>query len=265
MRMTLFRKMYRDHWKSLIAWGLVIVFMVTVQLSVYPTIAKSGEAAKQFIDSYPEAFKKIFRMQDYTTGAGYLGTELFSLMIPLVMIGVGITWGSSATAEEEEHGTADLLFSLPIRRRTILVSRMFATVIALAGLALITFLNVILLRSHFGLEVDTLNLFYACLAQLFLGIFFSGVGYFLGALTGKKGLSLGVGSGLGIIAFLFFSLAPLVSNFEYTNPFNPFQWTISRNVLSDGLDVPGIAKLAISSLVLYGLSMITLDSREIRS
>ena len=265
MRITLFKKMYRDHWKSLIAWGLVIVFMVTVQLSVYPTIVKSGEAAKQFIDSYPEAFKKIFRMQDYTTGAGYLGTELFSLMIPLVMIGVGITWGSSATAEEEENGTADLLFSLPIRRRTILISRMFATVIALAALALVTFLNVILLKGHFGLEVNTLNLFYACLSQLFLGIFFSGVGYFLGSLTGRKGLSLGVGSGLGIIAFLFFSLAPLVSNFEYTNPFNPFQWTISRNVLSEGLDVAGLAKLTISSLALYGLSIFTLDRREIHS
>ncbi len=239
--------------------------MVSIQLSVYPTIVESGNAAKQFIDSYPEAFKKMFRIEDYTSGSGFLNVELFSLMLPLVMIGVGIIWSASATAEEEEAGTADLLFSLPVSRRVILLSKMAATFVALVVLALTVFANIFFLAPRFELEVSTLNLAYACLIHLFLGVFFSGIGFFLGSLTGRKGLSLGVGSGLAIICFLFFSLSPLVSNFRFTNSVNPFQWTIARNTLADGLDVQGLAKLVISSIVLYIAALNVLERRQIRS
>ena len=54
MNITIFRKMYRDHWKSLLSWGAVIIFMATIELTIYPSIVKSGDAAKQFIDSYPD-------------------------------------------------------------------------------------------------------------------------------------------------------------------------------------------------------------------
>lgn len=265
MNITIFRKMYRDHWKSLLSWGAVIIFMATIELTIYPSIVKSGDAAKQFIDSYPDAFKKMFRMEDYTSGAGFLGTELFSLMIPLVMIGVGATWGANATAEEEENGTADILFSLPISRAGILVSRMIATITALTALGLITFLNIFLLENSFDLTVNTLNLVYACIAQLFLGIFFAGIGFFLGALTGRRGLSLGVSAGLGIISFLFFSLAPLVDTFEFTNSVNPFQWTIAKNALTYGLDVHGLTKLALTSAALYSAAVFFIERREIHS
>ncbi len=239
--------------------------MVTVQLSVYPSIVKSGNAAKQFIDAYPEAFKKIFRMTDYTSGSGFLSTELFSLMLPLVMIGVGVIWGSSATAEEEEKGTADLLFSLPISRRNILLSKMASTVVALVILATITFLNVYLLMGFVDLTLSTKNLALACLSHLFLGIFFSGIGFLLGSITGRKGLTIGIGSGLGLVSFLFFSLAPLVSNFKFTNPINPFQWTIGKNILAEGLDAAGLAKLVISSLILYLAALILIERRQIHS
>ena len=265
MSLTLINKMFRDHWKSLFAWGLVIVFMISVQMSVYPSIVKSGNAAKQFIDMYPEAMKKIFRMEDYTSGSGFLGTELFSLMLPLVMIGVGVIWGSSATAEEEERGTADLLFSLPISRRKILLSKMAATFVALAILAVVTFFNIFLLEGLVNLTVSTKNLAYACFTHLLLGVFFAGIGFLLGSLTGRKGFSLGVGSALGFISFLFFSLSPLVSNFEFTNPFNPFQWTIGTNVLVDGLNSSGVIKLLISSLFLHIFALVLIDRRQIHS
>mgnify|MGYP000231598986 FL=1 len=181
------------------------------------------------------------------------------------MLGVGVTWGASAIAEEEESGTADLLFVLPVRRRTVLLSRMAATTVALALLAVVTFVNIVLLRGHFGLEVNTQNLAWACLTHLFLGTTFSGIGFLLAALTGRKGLSLGVASGLGIISFLFFSLAPLVSNFEYTNAINPFQWAIAHNTLNEGLNLLGVVRLIVTSLVFFFSSLMIFERREIHS
>jgi len=67
----------------------------TVRLPEHRRLGKGIEA---LLDAFPEAYKEIFRMEDYTSGAGYLGTELFSLAIPFIFIAVGSTWGASHSA-----------------------------------------------------------------------------------------------------------------------------------------------------------------------
>lgn len=258
-------KTFRDHWKSLTAWAGVIVFMTCVQLYVYPTIAKTEEGVNQLLESFPESLREVFRMQDYGSGAGFLSAELFSMMIPLVVIAVGATWGASGTAQEEEAGTADLLFSLPLSRQKVLVSKMIATVFACFTIAAIVFINIVIGAPMVDMVIDKSHLFAACCSMFLLGTFFSGFGFVVGALTGKKGVALGIAAGIGILTFLFYSLSPLVDTFDYLSPINPIQWSIGGNQLFDGADYVGQAKLAISSLVLYILTIISFNRKDIRS
>ena len=251
MMVSLIFKTWRDHWKSLLSWAGVIVAMTSIQLSVYPSIVKTGDAAKQFIDAYPEAFKKMFRMEDYTSGPGFLSTELFSLMLPLVLIAVGATWGASATAEEEEKGTADLLFTLPISRLKVLASKMIATFSVLVFLGVVIYVNLYIGAGIVDLTVNFNYIFAAILSSIALGLLFSGLGFFIGSITGKKGVSLGSASAIGLLSFVFYSLAPLVDNFDFSNPINPFEWAIGGNILFDGPDWAGFAKLVFGTVVLY--------------
>ena len=265
MNYSLIAKTFRDHWKSLLAWGSVIVFMSTIELYVYPTIAKTGDGMNQLLESFPDAIKEIFRMQDYTSGAGFLSTELFSLMIPLVLIAVGATWGSSATAQDEEDGTADLLFSLPVSRSKVMLSKIIATVSACLLLAIIAFVNIAIGAPLVNMEIDTAHLAATCFSMFLLGIFFSSVGFLIGSLTGKKGVSLGISSGLGILAFLFYSLAPLVNTFDYITPINPIQWSLGGNQLFEGADLIGYLKLAFAALLLYLLAIFTFNRKDIKN
>ncbi|NDG09892.1 MAG: hypothetical protein EB112_04265, partial [Actinobacteria bacterium] len=132
---ALYVKTWRDHWRTLLAWSLTLIALISIQMSIYPSISENKEALQGFLESYPEAIRKIFRMQDYTSGPGFLSTELYSMMIPLVLIAVGGTWGAAATAEEEDEGTADLLLTLPISRSRILISKMFAAISVVIVLA----------------------------------------------------------------------------------------------------------------------------------
>lgn len=257
--------MFSDHWKSLLAWGAVIVFMVSIQMYVYPSVASSGDAAQQLLDTFPESIRKIFRIEDYASGPGFLSVELFSMMIPLVMIGVGLTWGANATAEEEEDGTADILYALPLSRTSILMSKVLAILTALLLLSVAAFIQIVALRGFASLTVDTVNLAIACFMQFLLGVFFSAIGFLCGALTGKKSLSLGIGAGFAILAFLFYSLAPMVDTFEFTNPINPFQWTVGENALIEGINFLSAAKLALSSVAVYLMAIFTFSKREMRS
>lgn len=265
MIVSLVAKTFRDHWKSLTAWGSVIVFMSSIQLYVYPTIVKTGDGMNQLLESFPDSIKEIFRMQDYTSGAGFLSTELFSMMIPLVLIAVGATWGSSGTAQEEEDGTADLIFALPISRHKVLTSKIIATLCACLLLGTVAFVTISIGAPLVNMEIDSAHLLAVCVSMFLLGAFFSGVGFLIGSITGKKGVSLGITSGLGILAFLFYSLAPLVNTFDYITPLNPIQWTLGGNQLFEGPDFVGYAKLITTTVVLYLLAMIAFNRKDIRN
>jgi ABC-2 type transport system permease protein len=265
MMIALIFKTWRDHFKSLIAWALVIIAMTSIQLSVYPSIVKSGEAAKEFVDVFPDAFKKIFRMEDYTSGAGFLSTELFSLMIPLVLIAIGATWGASATAEEEENGTADLLFTLPISRLKVLASKLLATFSVIMFLGLVIYLNIFFGSGLVNLEVNYYFIYAAIASSMALGLYFSSWGLLIGVITGKKGVSLGAASAIGLMSFVFYSLAPLVDNFDFLSPINPFQWAIGGNILFNGPDWAGFTKLILGTIIIYVLSGYIFNRKDIHN
>jgi ABC-2 type transport system permease protein len=265
MMWLLVAKTWRDHWKSLLSWAGVIVAMTTIQLSVFPSITKTADAAKQFVDAYPEAFKKIFRMEDYTSGPGFLSTELFSLMLPLVLIAVGATWGASATAEEEEKGTADLLFTLPISRSKIVASKMVATLTVLLALGGVIFINLYIGAPMVDLEINFGYLIAATANVMALGALFSGVAFLLGSFTGKKGVALGATSGAALLAFVFYSLAPLVDKFDSFEPINPFQWALGGNILFDGPDWFSCSQLLAATAIFYLAAILIFNRKDIKS
>ena len=128
--LPLSRRVLRERWKGLIGWILGVVSLIAIQVSVYPTIRDSRKGWSDVTEQFPEAFKKIFRMEDYTSQVGYLTTELFSFMIPLIFIGLATTWAARSASEEEENGTADILMSLPISRSAILLTRLITMMVA---------------------------------------------------------------------------------------------------------------------------------------
>lgn len=265
MNIQLFRQTWRMHWKSLLSWGAVLVSMNAIELYIYPSISKSGAAMQQFVDAFPDAMKKIFRMSDYFSGPGFLGTELFSLIIPMVMIGVGLAWGSSSTAEDGERGSADLIFTLPISRRTILWSRYIASITALAVLAIINYITIYIGGNMVDLKVGSSNLAAATLTCFLMGLLFSSIGALFGATLGRKGVGLGIGSGIAILLYVLYTVSNLVTKFDFIKPINPFEWALSADQLVKGLALAPNLKLLFAAIIFIVLASIVIERRDIHS
>ena len=259
----LFKKAWRYHRRGFIGWLTGVVGITIVQLSVYPSIRDSraswGEAIKQF----PEALQKMFRMTDYTSEIGYLSTELFAITLPLLFIGVGASWGARATAEDEETGTADILLSLPVSRRSVLLTRFAAMLSAQVALAFALVVTLLIGAAFLNLSVAVSAYVDAAAVLVMIGMIFGSVAILFGTITGHKGAALGYSVGLAIALFVLYSLAPLVNAFDSINPLNPLQWTIGSQPLALGLDVP-YSLLAIGLVViLLGVSLFTFERRDI--
>jgi ABC-2 type transport system permease protein len=263
--MTLLLKTVRDHARSLFARTLGLLALVAFQLSVYPTVRSSGAGLATFLEHYPKALKQIFRMEDYTSGAGYLSAELFSMMLPLIFISVGASWGANATAQEEEQRTADVLLTLPISRVKILGMKISASILAQVLLAAVVILALEIGIRFVDLSLGSMKIIAGVSMGALLGILFNSVATFFGSVWGKRSIALGGAIGLAIVGFFFFSLAPLVNTFKAINPLNPFQWTLGSRPLFAGIGVGHAMLTLIVASGFYCASVVVFRRRDIQA
>jgi ABC-2 type transport system permease protein len=260
---NLFLKTWRDHWRGFVGWSLGLVAIVSVQLAVYPTVRKSSADLSAYMQNFPPALQKIFRMQDYASGAGYISTELLSFMIPFIFVSVGASWGANSTALEEERGTSDFLLSMPISRTHIVLSKLSAAVLAQILLAVVVGASVIIGRHSVDLVANDSYIIASVLVCALLGLLFLGLALLIGVSTGKKTLALGGTIAVALASFLFYSLAPLVDTFDSMLAANPFQWTLGSDPMHRGFDMWHILLTLGVACALYIASVLIYERRDL--
>jgi len=265
VNLSIIGKTLRDHYRSSIAWGLGLLSIISLQLYIYPTAVQSSDAMQQYIDAFPEAFKTIFRMEDYFSGEGFLGTELYSLMIPLIFISICAARGSSAIGSEIESGTADVLFTLPISRQRILISKLIAMVLEITFLSILVIFSISIGAGLVDMEIGFSQLVTATSASALMGLIYGSVALLAGSLTGRKGAATGLAIATAIAALLFYSLAPIVDTFDYLTPLNPMDWAINGNPLSEGVSLANFVKLVSLYFLLSASALAIFNKRDIRA
>ena len=258
------RKSLWDRWKSLLAWCLGIVALVSVQMSVYPTVRDTSADWEGVTESFPEAFQEMFRMEDYTSPAGYLSTELLSFVVPFIFMTLGATWGARVTSEEEESGTADILFSLPITRRDYLSTRWIVGALVLLAVSAVFGVSLIVGATILDMGIGFGHFANASLMLFLTGLSSHSLAAVVGTSTGKRSIGLGSTMAILIAGFVLYSLAPLVDVFDAINPFNPLQWMLGTRPLTTGVDLDDVSLLLLIPLASYIGSLRSFQHRDVR-
>ncbi len=87
-------RLIQDKRKSLLGWTLGMVVYLAMIMALWPTI-RDSEGLQQAVEDYPEALKSLLGGSagfDYTSPAGYLNTQVFSLVLPLMWAVLGSVW-----------------------------------------------------------------------------------------------------------------------------------------------------------------------------
>lgn len=235
---NVFLKSLRDLRRSFAWWAVGLVGYVALIVSVYPTIRDNPDLNK-LVESYPEALKAFIAFGgqfDFTSAAGYLGSELFSFMIPALFLVATVGNGAGSIAGEEERGTLDLLLSAPLSRTRIAVEKLAAMCAEAAGLGLVLWLALWIGALVFGMDISATHLGAAVIVLVLLAIAYGAVAFMLAAATGKKALAVGGTVALAVGAYLVNSLASLVDALEPFQKATPFYHYAAGDPLHNGLD-----------------------------
>lgn len=249
MLLSLIRKTIRDHLRSVLGWGLGLAALTVLQLAVYPSIKSQGARMRDLIDSYPSALKAMFGMEgiDFTTGPGYLSAETFSLLAPLMLIGLAIALGAGAIASEEERGSLDLLIACPVSRGRVLTAKALGSLSAVVGAAVVFYLTVLIAETALGMRVSAASLAEATTAVVVLACCCGGVAFLAGAATGRRGLALGAGAGFAVVSYFVDSLGELTSVVRPWRVVSVFHQASATGALRGNLSVSGVLATAAVS------------------
>ena len=253
----------RDRWRSLAVWCFGLAGISAIELAVYPSVAATEKSWTAMLDQWPEAFKVAFRLDAYSSGPGFLNTELFSMMFPLVLIAVALGAAAAATAGEEERGTADLLLSLPILRGRVLAAKVLAMVLGVVVVMLAAALTIIVGAPLADLSVGTDDVLAAGAMTCLLGLVFGCIGLLLGALTGKRAAALGGGIALAIAAFLLQILAPMADWLTPWQKASPFYWALNSDPLVNGIDWGAAGLMVGVCALLLAVTTVVFHRRDI--
>lgn len=261
---ALLRKTLNDHRRSIIGWAAGLIGLVAVMLWVYPSIHDTAAQMSQLMEAYPKQIQAMFRMTDYTSGEGYLTAELFSFMVPLMFIAIGISWGASEAAGEEEHGTADLLFSLPVSRTRILLVKWAAALVALVFTGIVFWITLMIGGPIVDIHIPAMNYAAAAAGVTALGLLFCSIAFAAGAATGKRGMSFAASIVLALATFLLYMLAPLVEALNNIVDANPFQWAMGHQPLLEGFSIWPLLAVVGASLVFLAIGLIAFNRRDVK-
>ncbi len=259
------RESLRGHRRSLVWWSLGMVLLVGVIVAFYPA-TKDATGLNDYAKELPKAVRGLFTggELDFTSPAGYLNSQLFALMVPLLLLIFSIGFGAAAIAGDEEHGFLDFLLAQPVPREAVVWARVAALAALCAGLGAVVFAATILGDAIVGLEIGAGAVLAATVSAVLLALLFGTLALALGAWHPGRARAVAVSAALATAAWLVDGLGQVVDALDVPRAISPYRRLIGVNPLSDG--APWGAWLAVAALIvlLAAGASVLLRRRDVR-
>lgn len=239
--------------RALLWWAIALALLALMFAAFYPSVRDSGETFDAYLEQLPEAFRTIIG-EDLTSPAGYLWSQLFSSVGPIVFLVYAIGAGARAIAGEEEAGSLDLVLSTPLRRATVLRDKALSMVAGTLLLSAVLFVALAVLGPPFDMRVPAADLLIAHGLQALVAIAFGTIALMVGAATGRRTLALGITSALAVLTYLVWAMGSSVPALDPLQPLSPFRWFADPQPVSGGTDPLNVVVLAAIAAVAYAIA-----------
>ncbi len=238
-------------------WALGIIAFIAVNLSVYPSFKDQSAQYDQIFSQMPASMKELFSdTGDFFSPTGYMSSQVYYLMLPLLFSALAIGLGSSSLAKEEQSGTLELLLARPISRSKILLGKALSSLAILICIGIVTALSVVILANMTGFGLSNFNLVLATGMSLLLSILFGAIAFLLTAMGGAgRAASIGLATLIALGGYIISSLDGTVKWLRAPAKIFPFHYYKPSEII-DGVGswYPAI----IFTVVIVGIILLSL-------
>lgn len=241
---------------SVLGYGLGLALLAYVTVLFYPSIKGSFGDIQGLFESTPKELLSLFGITselDLASPEGFLQSQLFAFMVPLILVIQAIFLGAHAVAGEEERGTLEVLLAQPVGRGQVVLERWGALVLALLLTGLLFFLGLLVGVLQVKMAIGVGRLAAASFMTVLLALFFGTLALGLGAFFGRRAWALAGSALVAVVSYLWNALTPLSARLAPLQDLSPFYWGVGYDPLRHGIALGYLgALLLLSALVLLG-------------
>jgi len=264
METELARRGLVDNRGSLAGWSAGLIAYVVLIGAIFPSISGSVDLDK-LVAHYPDALKSLFGIAgggSLSSGAGFLDAELFSFMVPLLVLVLAIGTGARLFAGEEDTGRLELVLAYPVRRWRAVIAKAAVVAVEIAAVCLAAGLAIAVSDPLFRLDLDGGRVAAAVCGVALLGLFYGWLALAAGAATGNKALAVAASVGYAAASYLvagLHGLAGWLDPFRFLSPF----WWIGTSPLQHGIRASGAVVVLAAAAVLLGAGAALVERRDL--
>ena len=227
------KREFKYNFKSFLAWLIITISVFLLVYLVYPTIIKGEniDMINQMMEMFPLEVLKAFNMDvaSLDSAYGWIKSEGF-IFILLIISSYGAILGSNILLKEENDKTIEYLNSLPIKRKSIVLSRIIVgiTYLLVFVFALGVFNFIALLFSG---DFDKLQFVLLSITPIFPSFVTFFLCMFISTFTHKSKKMLGIGLGIVLVSYILNAISSMSSSVEFVKYLSIFTLANTRNVI----------------------------------
>jgi ABC-2 type transport system permease protein len=205
-------------------------------IALFPTFSESFEQMKSLIDSFPKAFLDAFGFDpdSFMTFEGFIGSEQFTFIWPIMMITLTISFAGGAIAEEIEKGTIEILLSQSISRIKIFLGKFFAGVAAIVLYVIASIGCIFPLTKIYDITIKSENFLKLGFLCICFGLAIYGLSLLFSAVFSEKGKANFMPAGILILMYVINILAGLQESLRNLKYFSFFYYFNPSKLLVHG-------------------------------
>jgi ABC-2 type transport system permease protein len=250
------RYQFRDQRKAALFWAVGLTIYCGAIVFIYPQVKDAID-----ITLVPENLREAFNINDFTQLASFLSSELFGVILPLLLPFFGMITLSGIVAGAEERGRLDLLLGNPIPRWNLVIGSYVVVATYLLGLVTLIGLVIWGVATGLDLELTLRQSMRAGYALWPVTLVFSALALMLSTVVRQRAVALGAPAAVVFLMFLtnvIGRLAPPISGIRYISVFHYY-----GNAVVEGLWWTGVAVLLLAMAVLVTMAVVMFNRRDI--
>jgi ABC-2 type transport system permease protein len=258
LRKTLWELRWTATW-----YGVVAVVYVALILAYFPYVRSNTATLSKLMASYPKALIQAFGVTDLGTYSGFLGTEVFNVIWPILMAAFAIAAGSAVVAKEVEDGTVELWLSVPAGRVRLLGGKLLALGAATLLLVVVSLAPVVVAAPLVGASVSATGV--AAMGAVMAGFVLTVAAYsaLFSAFSADRGRAAGIAGGLTLAFYLAWVVSRMSDTWSWLGKLSIFSAYDPQRALATGtVDPVQLGVLAALIALCTALALVGFQRRD---
>lgn len=266
MRGAIFTSTLQQSIWQMLYWGIGLSAMAVLVVTMAP-LFNAMDFVGLLENMPPILIKSLGVGDDITvlgTPEGIIAFGFFGKMALLFVV-YPVVMGMRVTSNEEGEGILDMVLSLPIDRRSVIIERFAAYIVTVIIIGLMITAGFVIGAGIVDIELDVTLLMIISLNLIPALVFVLALTVMMGAIIGKQRLALGIVTGFVIVSFMFQTLGGMIDGTlgDIINGLSFFTYNSPGTIIQNGVNPMSAILLFGLSIIMLGIALFQFERRDI--